>query len=151
MSAGDVVSMANRLESIASEMDVGNKEIGDISFFIDDSIRLDDIIQSGLLQSISFISNMEPMECLCRTIEQLTGMPDGTILKYYSELEHGVNKELITEAARFIKNNGDGMIDIPMTDAGKETIKQVIPKPAPTKQVNKVTGVAPRRVGRGRF
>lgn len=151
MSAGDVVSMANRLESIASEMDVGNKEIGDISFFIDDSIRLDDITQSGLLQSISFISNMEPMECLCRTIEQLTGMPDGTILKYYSELEHGVNKELITEDARFIKNNGDGMIDIPMTDAGKETIRQVIPKPAPTKQVNKVTGVTPRRVGRGRF
>lgn len=153
MGAIDLVGMAYRLDSAAAGMDTGNQEIETPEFYVNDGIRLDNIEESGLIQSIAYISSMNPMECICTAVEELSGMPTGTVTKYYSDLEKCVDKNAIVQGARFIKENGDGLIDISMTDAGKEKIKQVAPAaaPAPTNQVRPGVRVAPRRVGRGRF
>ena len=158
MGASDVVSMANRLTEVADEMDLGNvaalsnEEITTTGFYVNNSMKFSDLEQSGLLQAIAHVTNMEPMECVCRAAEILTGMDNGSISKYYSELTRGVDKNAIVQGARYIKKHGGDLVDIAMTDSGKEVIKKAEPKPAVSAPPAVPTHrVAPRRVGRGRF
>lgn len=150
MKAGDVVAMARRLEDAASDIMVG-QEGGNIMYgdmYPDCSVPLNDLNSSGILSAIAYISEMNPVQCLCDCAETICGMEPGTLSTYMADLKTCEDKADIEDKARTINNQGSGVVDLHMSDAGRERVKRVEPT---KKQPAKPAAPTISRFGRNRF
>ena len=150
MNANDVVAMARRLEDAAPEIMVG-QEGGQIMYgdmYPDCNVPLNDLKTSGIPGAIAYISEMDPFQCICDCAETLCGMEPGTLSTYMADLKTCDDKADIEDKARTINNQGSGVVDLHMSDAGKERVKRVEPA---NKQPPKPAAPTIARFGRNRF
>jgi hypothetical protein len=150
MKANDVVGMARRLEDAASNIIVG-QEGGNIIYgdmYPGCSVPLSDLNASGIPGAIAYISEMDPFQCICDCAETLCGMEPGTLSAYMADLKTCDDRADIENKARTINNQGSGVVDLHMTDAGKERVKRVEPS---NKQPSKPSAPTISRFGRNRF
>lgn len=150
MNADDVVAMARRLEDAAPEIMVG-QEGGNIMYgdmYPDCNVPLNDLKSSGIPGAIAYISEMDPFQCICDCAETLCDMEPGTLSTYMADLRTCEDKADIEDKARTINNQGSGVVDLHMSDAGKERVKRVEPT---NKQPPKPAAPTIARFGRNRF
>ena len=150
MKADDVVAMARRLEDAAPEIMVG-QEGGNITYgdmYPDCSVSLNDLNTTGIPGAIAYISEMDPLQCICDCAETLCGMEPGTLSAYLADLKTCDDRADIENKAREINNQGRGVVDLHMSDAGKERVKRVEPT---NKQPAKPSAPSIPRIGRNRF
>jgi hypothetical protein len=150
MNADDVVAMARRLEDAAPEIMVG-QEGGNIMYgdmYPDCNVPLNNLKSSGIPGAIAYISEMDPFQCICDCAETLCDMEPGTLSTYMADLKTCEDKADIEDKARTINNQGSGVVDLHMSDAGKERVKRVEPA---NKQPPKPAAPIIARFGRNRF
>ena len=150
MNADDVVAMARRLEDAAPEIMVG-QEGGNIMYgdmYPDCNVPLNNLKSSGIPGAIAYISEMDPFQCICDCAETLCDMEPGTLSTYMADLKTCEDKADIEDKARTINNQGSGVVDLHMSDAGKERVKRVEPT---NKQPPKPAAPTIARFGRNRF
>lgn len=159
MSPSDVVNMANRLDSIASDIEVGQESGHAVygEFYRDNIVPINKLDESGILGAVAFVmgggaDGNAVMKCICDTVEELSGLEPGTLAKYMEKLTTCTDKEGIEAGAREIMNKGNGIIDIHMSDASKQQVKPVANKESPAPKPVTPAPVKKRpMIGRNRF
>jgi len=150
----NTVNMANRLDEVAGDIEVGQENGSVVSgeFYRDNSVPLDKLDKSGILSAVARIVDTDDagivLKTIYDTVEILTGLKPGTIGTYMDAINECSDKKVIEQLASAIKSGGQGLVDIPMTDSRKDVVKEV--KPTVTPKINKVPSRM-RMVGRNRF
>lgn len=149
----DVVSMARRLEDAASDIMVG-QEGGKVVYgdmYPECNVSMTKLNECGILQSVAYITDMDPIECICDTAETVCGMEPGTLTKYLNELKTCQDKDAIEDGAREINSKGNGVVDLHMSDAGKERVKNVPVGTHAAVKAKMPTRPNIQKIGRNRF
>ena len=160
MSPLDVVNLANRLDEAAPSIPVGQENGHDVygEFYRDTVVSLNQLGKSGILGAMAYIinseqSSMDVKECMqyiYAAIETLSGLEPGTLDKFMGDLATCDDPAKIQDAIRTIKKSGKGIVDIHLSDSGKETVKRVEVKPATAPKAQPQFS-RPKMIGRNRF
>ena len=85
------------------------------------------------------------------TAETVCGMEPGTLTKYLNELKTCQDKDAIEDGAREINSKGNGVVDLHMSDAGKERVKNVPVGTHAAVKAKMPTRPNIQKIGRNRF